>query len=139
MAQGSSFFLSSSWLENYSVTENQIRQAVDPWCKEVLATFLGMPKSLPVFEPSYLKELCCIFWKNFRGKGNQLKGKPIIPSIVLSKVHEKSAARYLSRYADEPRPSIIAFGNYLAPKSKTEPILISLLADIITDRDFFLV
>lgn len=57
---------------------------------------------------------------------------------MLSKVHEKSAARYLPRYADEPRPAIIAFGNYLAPKSKTEPILISLLADIITDRGFSL-
>ena len=72
------FFLSSSWSGNYSPEEDRIRQAEDPWRKEVLASFLGqitgtgegMPKPLPVFEPSYPKELCCLFWKNFRGKGN---------------------------------------------------------------------
>lgn len=133
------FFLSSSWSGSNSVAENLLRQAVDPWRKKVLATCLrqiartgeGMPKSLPVFEPLYLKELCRLFWKNFRGKGKQSNGKLIIPSIALAKVHEQSAARYLARYSDESRPTTIAFGEYFSPNSKVEPILMSLLADVI--------
>lgn len=117
------FFLSSSWSGSNSVAENRLRQAVDPWRKEALATYLrqiartgeGMPKSLPVFEPTYLKELCRLFWKTFRGKGKQSNGKPIIPSIALAKVHEKAAAQHLARYSDESRSTTIAFGEYFSP------------------------
>ena len=59
------FFLNSSWPGNYLAAGNRIRQAVDPWRKEVLAICLGqiagtgegMPKSLLVFESLYLKDL----------------------------------------------------------------------------------
>ena len=91
----------------------------------------GMPKSLPVFEPLYLKELCHLFWSNFRGKGKQSNGKPIIPLTALAKLHEKSAAQYLARYSDDSRPTTIAFGKYLFPNSKVEPMLMSLLANVI--------
>ena len=53
---------------------------------------------------------------------------------MFSEFYEKSAARYLSRYADESRPAIIAVRNYIDSKSKAEPILMSLLADIITAK-----
>lgn len=90
-----------------------------------------MPKSLPAFEPLYRKELCRLFWENFRGKGKQSNGKQIIPSIALAKVHEKSAAQHLARYSDQSRPTTIPFGEYLSPNSKVEPMLMSLLADVI--------
>lgn len=94
------FFLSSSWSVKNCPEETKLRQAVDPWRKELLATCLrevavtgeGIPKALPAFEPWYLKELCQQFWKRFRGKGQVTKGNSLMPAIALAKVHEKNAA-----------------------------------------------
>lgn len=83
-----------------------------------------MPKSLPDFEPSYLKELCVMFWKNFRGKSKLSGGRPVVPWT-------KSVTGYVARYADESRTATIPLGKYLASGSETAPVLMSLLADII--------
>lgn len=57
---------------------------------EQLAKYQGdLVKSLPAFEPSHLKELCTIFWKNLPGKGETLGGKPVIPLAVSKRMTEQ--------------------------------------------------
>lgn len=134
------FFLSSSWSGKNCSAEKRLRQAVDTWRKEVLATCLrqtapgtgeGMPKALPAFEPLYLKELCRLLWKNLRGKGKESESNPIIQTTILAKLHGKSTVQHLARYSEESRLTLIAIREYLASQSKVEPILMSLLADAI--------
>lgn len=69
---------------NNCLAEEKKRRAVDPWRKgmlaasmEQLAKYQGdLVKSLPGFEPSYLKELCTIFWKNPQEKARYQAESP---------------------------------------------------------------
>lgn len=80
-------FLASSWSVANCPAEAKRRRAVDPWRKWVLAASMeqlakdegDFVRNLPAFEPSYLKELCTIFWKNLRGKGEISGGKASNP------------------------------------------------------------
>lgn len=93
------FFLGSSWSVASCPAEEKRRRAVDPWRKGVLAASMeqlaedegDLVKSLPAFEPSYPKELCTIFWKNLRGKGEISGGRPAISFAVLKRIAEQAS------------------------------------------------
>lgn len=132
------FFLGSSWSVDKSPAEEKKRRAVDPWRKEMLAVSLeqlakdqgDLMKSLPVFEPSYLKQLCTLFWKNLNGKGEISGGKPVVPLALSKRIseqaiwgHDDSGSKHLT----------ILPGNHSFYQS-TIPILMPLLENVIISK-----
>lgn len=130
--------LSKPWSVDKSPAEEKKRRAVDPWRKEMLAVSLeqlakdqgDLMKSLPAFEPSYLKQLCALFWKNLNGKGEISGGKPVVPLAVSKRIseqaiwgHDDNGSKHLT----------ILPGNHSFYQS-TIPILMPFLENVIISK-----
>lgn len=128
------FFLESSWSGNFSSAEEKRRRAVDPWRKKILAASLNqlavgegnLVRSLPAFEPSYLKELCILFWTTLQGKGEISNGKPIISLAELKRINEQVSSG--DDDTGSKPPSIVPISQFSS--SLLAPILMSLLEDV---------